>query len=172
MWLFKPLPLDRWPLYYFQIVLELFFWHQQENFGLPFSVSLFLCIFHLLLLLLSKKKKKTLQIYHCGFLIALFPYLYSLVAGLSTARLCRKESGVLFTVPEVWVAEQGQPHNCTIMGIQDDRVGSHKISGENEARQHPGKTLSNERQTDRNQGDSVLPVEIDRWFVSVLDLEL
>lgn len=109
-----------------------------------------------------KKKKKNLQIYHCGFLIALFPYLYSLVAGLSTARLCRKESGVLFTVPEVWVAEQGQPHNCTIMGIQDDRVGSHKISGENEARQHPGKTLPNERQTDRNQGDSVLPVEIDR----------
>lgn len=96
----------------------------------------------------SSVKKEKLQIYHCGFLIAPFPYLYSLVAGLSTARLCRKESDVLFTVPEVWVAEQGQPHNCTIMGIQDDGVGSHKISGENEARQHPGKTLSNERRTE------------------------
>lgn len=58
------------------------------------------------------------------------------------ARLCKQETGVLFTVPEAWVAEQGHPYNCTIMGIQDGREGSHKR--ENRGRRHAGKLSSNE----------------------------
>lgn len=39
---------------------------------------------------------------------------------------------------------RGHPYNYTIMGIQDGREGSHKITRKNRARQHPGKLLSNE----------------------------
>lgn len=82
-----------------------------------------------------------------SYLLFLFfhsPQLHSLVVGLSIARLCKQEACALFAVPEAWVAEQGHPYNCTIMGIQDGREGSHKISRDNRGKRHPGKPLSNE----------------------------
>lgn len=81
-----------------------------------------------------------LQSHTCSFSSAVLPGRWD----FSIAQLCKQESGVQFTVPGAWVAEQGHPCNCTIMGIQDGREGSHKITRKNRGRRHAGKPLSNE----------------------------
>ena len=150
MWLFAHLPLDTWLLYYFQIGLGIF-WAQVGT-----LLSL-LCTFPVCSLTFPFFKFNLKFKHRRSLLSALLAQLYSLVLGLSIARLCKQEAGVLFTLPEAWLAEQGHPYNCTIMGIQDGREGSHKISRtENRGRRHPGKshcTMS----ADRSQKDC--------WFV-------
>lgn len=102
---------------------------------------LFIYVSHLSIPLLNPPSKPTsIVISHLFvFFFCFFPHTHThtltVLVGPSVSQLCKQEAVFLFIVPEAWVAEQGYPYNCTIMGIQDGREGSHKITREKRGRQ-------------------------------------